>query len=952
MDFTIEDDCYVNDKFIGTTVSKKITVNILNPDNSINLENKEIEAYAGINDEFIPFGNFIIQKPENQEVKEKTSFTGYDYMIKFNTLYKNSVTYPCKLSELFIDICSQVGLEAGNTDFTNNDYMILGNPFTNNEDCRTVLSNIAQLAGGFSKIGRDNKVYIKTLKNISNLLKVKDVNSMTVKELNLTPIYLLSGEKDNADEQLDGNNYFNDFSKNEQWGELNSLVLGLSSIEGENTSLDDKDSIQENGITEITIEDNCFLIDQTEREKVIEPLWNSLKGIKYLPFKTNYYGYPYLDAGDMIYILDTKDTGYVSYVFNHTFKFNGGFSGSIETPALTKTQTSYKNTTDVKTKFLRTERKIDKINGIIEDIIEETSENTEKLSQHEQTIDSMKDTLKSQETKIETIESKADTAQSTADTATTKANNAQTSANNAQSTANTANTNAQNAQKTANSNTTKITTTITKLAEVEKTVDGITQSVSAVEEKVETVETKADTAQSTADTATTKANNAQSTADKVNTSLTTNYYTKTETNSQIQQKADSITSTVSKTYSTKTETANIKTEAINSANTSTDNKLKDYTVTSKLGTFIEQNYEHVKIAWNQISEFIQMMIINNNASLAILDENKNVMMALDKKGQHFYKSDGTTIFAEMGVHNVDDNNYIAFSIPTNYNESINDGMAWGVTTTSDKVFHPILYIKNFTMPPKNSGGCTGELQLDGCNLVLGGENGYIISNGIKITPEALGGISFLSQEDDSQLLTIINNSIIGKSIYMFDNICFGVNQAGSNTFKIGDNSSYCLFTDVGDISCTGDIICNRDITCKEYLTAYNGISCTNGYVSGIAFINNSKLENKKNIKKYEKNAINEIMKTDIYEFNYKSEEDGNKKHIGFIIGGDYKHSSEITAQNKEKEEIGSDIYSMVSVSYKAIQEQQKQIEQLQEKDKQKDEIIADLMKRIEILEKD
>lgn len=310
-------------------------------------------------------------------------------MIKFNTLYKNSVTYPCKLSELFIDICSQVGLEAGNTDFTNNDYMILGNPFTNNEDCRTVLSNIAQLASGFAKIGRDNKVYIKTLKNISNLLKVKDVNFMTVKELNLIPIYLLSGEKDNADEQLDGNNYFNDFSKNEQWGELNSLVLGLSSIEGENTTLDDKTSINENGLTEITIQDNYFLTSQSEREKVIVPIWNTLKGIKYLPFKTNYYGYPYLDSGDIIYIQDTKDIGYISYVFNHTFKFNGAFSGTIDTPAMTKAQTSYKNTFDIKTKFRRAERSINKINGEIKDIVEETSENTEKLSQHEQTIDSI-----------------------------------------------------------------------------------------------------------------------------------------------------------------------------------------------------------------------------------------------------------------------------------------------------------------------------------------------------------------------------------------------------------------------------------------------------------------------------------------------------------------------------------------------------------------------------------
>ena len=48
VNFTIEDDCYVEDKFIGTTVAKKITVNILNPENILNLENKTIETYAGI----------------------------------------------------------------------------------------------------------------------------------------------------------------------------------------------------------------------------------------------------------------------------------------------------------------------------------------------------------------------------------------------------------------------------------------------------------------------------------------------------------------------------------------------------------------------------------------------------------------------------------------------------------------------------------------------------------------------------------------------------------------------------------------------------------------------------------------------------------------------------------------------------------------------------------------
>ena len=42
VDFTIEDNCYVDNTFIGTTVAKKITVNILNPNNEIELENKNI----------------------------------------------------------------------------------------------------------------------------------------------------------------------------------------------------------------------------------------------------------------------------------------------------------------------------------------------------------------------------------------------------------------------------------------------------------------------------------------------------------------------------------------------------------------------------------------------------------------------------------------------------------------------------------------------------------------------------------------------------------------------------------------------------------------------------------------------------------------------------------------------------------------------------------------------
>ena len=326
--------------------------------------------------EEIPFGNFLIEKPDNVEVIEKTSFIGYDYMQKFNVPYIDNNEYPITLKEYLRKLCELVGVELGTDVDTlpNKNYEIKGNPFTNNEDCKTVLSNVCQLCGGFAKIGRDNKLYIKSLKNISDLLKVRDVHAITVKELNLIPIKLLSNNLSAADETLDGNNYFTDFSKNEEWGEVNSLVLRLSQIEGENSERHNSDSIEEYGLTEIVIEDNYFLIDEIERELVIDNIWNTLKGIKYLPFKTDYYGYPYLDSGDIIYVLDSNDNEYISYVFNHTFKFNGAFSGTLETPAMTKVQTAYKNINNAKTRFRNVEYKVDKINGEISTIVEEQQE--------------------------------------------------------------------------------------------------------------------------------------------------------------------------------------------------------------------------------------------------------------------------------------------------------------------------------------------------------------------------------------------------------------------------------------------------------------------------------------------------------------------------------------------------------------------------------------------------
>lgn len=487
-----------------------------------------------------------------------------------------------------------------------------------------------------------------------------------------------------------------------------------------------------------------------------------------------------------------------------------------------------------------------------------------------------------------------------------------------------------------------------KITKHEQDINGITQSVSEVKTEVKTVDGKADKAQTTADTAKSTAETAKSTADSTNKNLSNNYYTKTQTENKITQTAESTISEVSKTYSTKTETSNAKQEAIKSANSNTDDKLKGYTETSKLGTAIEQNYEHVKVAWNQISDFIQMMIINNDASLAILDKDKNIMMALDKEGQHFYKDNGTE-FGEMGVNAIDNQNYISFGVAGEYDKEISDGMAWGITTKSDGKFWPILYIKNFSMGPKNSDASSGELVLSACNLILDGIGTGIKTGDIFISGDvAMGNVTFEDTGTGTILMNIRPQNVVDyPAIDILGNISFYANQAGSNSFKIGE----CLFTDIGDI--TGKhVYIEGDITSTENLTAYKGINCTDGYVSGKAFINNSREETKKNIKRYTDDAIKIIKDTDIYKFNYKTDNSTSKESIGFVIGDKYKYSKELTAVDENGKEIGANTYNMISIAYKAIQEQQEQIEKLQAKDKQKDELIQSLIQRIETLEKE
>lgn len=154
-----------------------------------------------------------------------------------------------------------------------------------------------------------------------------------------------------------------------------------------------------------------------------------------------------------------------------------------------------------------------------------------------------------------------------------------------------------------------------------------------------------------------------------------------------------------------------------------------------------------------------------------------------------------------------------------------------------------------------------------------------------------------------------------------------------------DNTSYMTYITNGSIGC------NNGSESSAMLSNCIGVgnsSMWSDHITTPSLIQTSLESQKKNFEKFQ-NGLNVIKATEIYKYNLKSQTDNDKKHIGFIIGKNYKYSSEITSVDKDKKEVGADIYSMISVAYKAIQEQQEEIEN-------QNKIIENLIKRIEILE--
>ena len=170
---------------------------------------------------------------------------------------------------------------------------------------------------------------------------------------------------------MDASYYLDDFKQSREYGPVNKVQLTQTDIE-DATYKEDAESISQNGIQTITINDNYFLGTIEAREYAINNLWTALSGLTYIPFSSTYLGFPYLEMGDLIEIEQLDGTTIESYVFNYTFTYNGGYMGKLETPTITRTQEEYP-TDSIDSKVSKIGVNVDRANSEIEAVVEDVS---------------------------------------------------------------------------------------------------------------------------------------------------------------------------------------------------------------------------------------------------------------------------------------------------------------------------------------------------------------------------------------------------------------------------------------------------------------------------------------------------------------------------------------------------------------------------------------------------
>ena len=249
-------------------------------------------------------------------------------------------------------------------------------------------------------------------------------------------------------------------------------------------------------------------------------------------------------------------------------------------------------------------------------------------------------------------------------------------------------------------------------------------------------------------------------------------------------------------------------------------------ITSKVssgdfGTLIEQNYDHVKIAWNKNSKYIKF----EDATLKVYNSSNTLLMKLDYLGSNYYRN-GTKVGRIGTTHWHEQESYRGLTFDLEHDAGF---MCWSAieSSTSNSYSVKLIYHHNNTIREKG-------LHL-ACNTYA---NGYLyLNDNYRIIQYTSGGIGYSGE------VNFVNNS---HTVYV-------AIDGSAQRFTINNNVA---------------------------VDIYSSINMHNYYINNVQITQASDARLKTNIQDTNVDALNVLSQIDMKEFDWI--ETGEHEDIGMI----------------------------------------------------------------------
>lgn len=315
--------------------------------------------------EYLNLGNFIVKEIEQQEDKYSYLITCYDKMLYSMVDYEDmEITYPITIRNYLGAIATHLGLTFKNASgsFANWNKEIPYELYLDDEGnsmgykFRDVLDEIAQATASTICINEEDDEL--EVRYITNTLDTIDEEFLKEDNVNI----------------------------NEKYGPVNSIVLSRASG-ADNVYLRDETSVTQNGLCEIKITDNQIM-NRNDRATYLPDILVRLDGLEYYTNDLSSPGIVYYNLCDK-YFIQVGGNSYSCVMFNDEINITQGLEENIFTEIPETAETDYSKADKTDLKIRQTYIIVDKQNATIESVVSEVGEQNEQISQITQTVDEL-----------------------------------------------------------------------------------------------------------------------------------------------------------------------------------------------------------------------------------------------------------------------------------------------------------------------------------------------------------------------------------------------------------------------------------------------------------------------------------------------------------------------------------------------------------------------------------